>query len=123
MIVSFAWTTPALIAGRKTVTRRDWTPQHAAKFHTGQVVDAWDKSPRFGGKPVATIQIISVTHEPMRMMPDSDYEAEGFAYLHATSDGAPNHMKIDTSPAGFDQWRQSGGNKYVVRFKLLDVLA
>jgi hypothetical protein len=57
VIISFAWTVPALIAGQKTVTRRVWSSGHAAKFHAGDVVDAWDKSPRAHGRRVATIEI------------------------------------------------------------------
>ena len=58
MIISFARTTPALLNGCKTVTRRDWKDVHAAKFKEGDLVDAYDKSPRNGGHKVATIRII-----------------------------------------------------------------
>ena len=56
-IISFAWTTPALLAGAKTVTRRDWKGRHGMAFHEGDFVQAWDRSPRVGGKQVATIQL------------------------------------------------------------------
>ncbi len=46
------------------------------------MVAAYDKSPRFGGKQVATILL---THDPYvqttDLMLESDYEAEGFRYL------------------------------------------
>lgn len=32
-IISFAWTTEALLCGQKSVTRRDWSDNYAAKFH------------------------------------------------------------------------------------------
>ncbi len=68
MIISFAWTTPALLAGKKTVTRREWSDKHAAKFKPGDLVDAWDKSPRFKGKKVAVIRIVSIERSPLSRM-------------------------------------------------------
>jgi hypothetical protein len=38
MTISFAWTTPALLAGHKTVTRRDWDAEYAIRFAAGQLV-------------------------------------------------------------------------------------
>ena len=80
-IISFGWTWPALLAEpplRKTVTRRDWNVEYALRFK-GDLIQAFDKSPRFGGKKIATIRLIrSPYNEPIDLMPDSDYEAEGF---------------------------------------------
>jgi len=47
--LSFAWTTPPLVAGAKTVTRREWPPTHAIKYHAGAIVPAWSKQARFPG--------------------------------------------------------------------------
>src|SRR3990170_1690123 len=81
-IISFAWTRPALLAGRKTVTRREWDDSYASRFGEGELVAVYDRSPRYGGKQVATIQLTRVPYrESTRDAPDSDYEAEGFAYL------------------------------------------
>lgn len=78
MIISFAWTTQALIDGVKTVTRRMWKKSHAKKFYEGQIVDAYDKLPHAGGKKVATIRI---TRQPyvqvLEDMPDDHFEREG----------------------------------------------
>jgi hypothetical protein len=35
MDISFAWTTPALVADRKRCTRRDWSADYAARFREG----------------------------------------------------------------------------------------
>ena len=119
MIISFAYTTPALLAGEKTVTRRDWVDSYARRFRPGMLVDAYDRSPRIHGKKVATIRILSVIKEPDANMPDSDYEAEGFAYLHPRGIGkAAGH---DTSRAGFAAWRESGESSWVCRFELVSV--
>ena len=120
MIISFAYTTPALLEGQKTVTRRDWKDEHAAKFRPGVLVDAYDRTPRRRGRKVATIRILSVTREPDAAMPDSDYEAEGFAYLHQLGIGAA--AGHDTSRDGFAAWRESGESSWVVRFELVEVL-
>ena len=49
-IISFAWTTPALLAGRKTVTRRDWSDRYALLFHADDFVAGYNRSPRHGGR-------------------------------------------------------------------------
>jgi len=80
-IISFVWTTAALVAGRKTVTRRDWTPQYAAQFRAGDVIAAYDRQPRYGGRQVATLRLIADPYlESTADAPEEDYEREGFAY-------------------------------------------
>src|SRR3990167_3098984 len=83
-IISFAETTPALLAGRKTCTRRAWKSSYARQFHFGARVLAYDKSPRAGGKPVAIIELSAwpVLSDKLRLpLPLTDWEAEGFAYM------------------------------------------
>lgn len=124
MIISFAYTTPALLAGAKTVTRRDWSDRHAALFDKGPPahVDAYDRSPRIGGRKVAVIDVRSLGREPIAEMPDSDYEAEGFAWLHANGVTPPPSSAFpDFSRTTFDAWRASGAVLYVVRFELVRV--
>jgi uncharacterized protein YqfB (UPF0267 family) len=65
MIISFPWTTQALLDGKKTVTRRDWPELHAKKFRVGAIVTAYDKQPCWGGRPMARIQIVSVRRESL----------------------------------------------------------
>ena len=78
MWISFAWTTQALLEGKKTVTRRDWTDSHAAKFHKGDLVDAWDKNPRSHGKKVAQILITSTPYKQwLNKITDEDELKEG----------------------------------------------
>lgn len=61
-IISFAWTTEALLSGKKSVTRRTW---RECRLQPGELVQAWDKSPRAKGKRVGTIRIKGVTREPL----------------------------------------------------------
>lgn len=56
-IISFAWTTKALLEGKKTQTRRFWNDKYAKTFRAGQLIQAYDKNPRAGGKPVAIIRL------------------------------------------------------------------
>lgn len=76
--ISFAWTTDALLKGRKTVTRRFWDDRYARQFHAGDQVAAYNKSPRSGGRQVATIRI---TREPYKQslydVTDRDEQLEG----------------------------------------------
>lgn len=82
--ISFAWTSPALLAGRKTCTCRDWDDDYARRFRAGDVIAAYDRSPRYGGTQIATLRL---THDAThgRLIDvlggfDAAYEAEGFAY-------------------------------------------
>lgn len=89
MIISFGHTTPALLAGRKTVTRRDWSDRQFEIIHRywqqGLALDAWSASPRNRAADPKAVGKIVMTHEPVRessdVAPESDYEAEGFVYL------------------------------------------
>ena len=87
--ISFAYTTPALLAGQKTVTRRDWDPGYANRFERGELVNAYNRSPRHHGEKAATLRIESVIYEANALAPASDYEAEGFAFLEAHPDLLP----------------------------------
>ena len=124
MIISFGWTTPALVAGHKTVTRRDWKAKHAAQFHAGMLVDAWNTSPRnVKGDPhkVATIRLTAdAVLESASVCPASDYEAEGFAYLQAHG-----HLLNGRTPDElWDYWMDEADLMlYVVRFELVEVLS
>ena len=123
-IISFGWTWPALLAGgnlQKTVTRREWDAEYAASFKAGELVQAYDRSPRFKGKRIVTIKLLSAPClEPISDMPDSDYEAEGFAYLDANRHLLPKRMPYDVSRAGFEAWRQSSGSMWVIRFERME---
>lgn len=121
-IISFAWTTPALLSGVKTVTRRQWNDDYARSFRPGDVCQAWDKSPRFFGKHVADIVLESVKKLPWHSTPDSDYEAEGFNYLAGYYLGNPKRPPVPLDKRDFDEWRDQEGEVWVVRFRLLAVL-
>lgn len=118
-IISFAWTTPALLGGAKTVTRRSWKTKHAESFHADALVAAYDKSQRCHGQQVATIRI---TRQPYREhvgdMPDDDYRREGFEYLYQHSSALE-----EFSPGAFAQWRLQDDILWVVRFELIDITA
>jgi hypothetical protein len=116
MIVSFSWTTPALLAGAKTCTRRHWSPSHARKIQDGQLVDAWDRLPRVkGARKVATIRITAAPElQSTAQIPDSDWEAEGFDWM--TRWGSRDDAQ--TARAIWDAWRATSQILYVVRFEL-----
>jgi len=83
MIIVFAKTTPAFLSGTKTVTRRYWTKKYFQRWlnawDTGHLVhDAWDKSPRVGGKKIGQFQLTARPYlEQLADMPLNDLEAEG----------------------------------------------
>ena len=77
-IVSFAKTKKEFRAGIKTETRRLWQDKHAARFTVGKIFQAYDKSPRSGGKCIGYGQ---VTKKPYKQwlhdMPKESLVAEG----------------------------------------------
>jgi hypothetical protein len=129
--ITFAWTTAALLAGAKTCTRRSWDPRYARQFKAGDVVDAYDRSPRNRGRVVAYIELLVDAYlESTELMPDSDWEAEGFRYLNEHPEVRPRHILGHaaapdefTFEGGFARWRASKDLMWVVRFRLLKVRA
>lgn len=117
MILTFRWTTEALLAGKKTVTRREWTDRHAAKFREGMIVDAWDKNPRNHGRRVARILVKSVTRERSGTMPREDYRNEGFAYLYG------KYGIEGASLTAFEAWRRADVPLWVVRFVVIESMS
>jgi len=72
MWISFAYSIDEVRSGVKTSTIRLWADKHAAKFKAGDLVKAYDKNPRNGGKPRAVIRI---TKAPFKgMLHDLVYE-------------------------------------------------
>jgi len=78
MIISFAWTTQALLKKKKTVTRRFWKDSYAKKFKKGDIVDAYSKDPRAKGKKIAEIRITKDPYEErVEDISDEHFEREG----------------------------------------------
>ena len=123
-IISFAWTSAALLAGAKTVTRRAWAPAYARTFRSNELIHAYDRSPRVGGHQIARLRLTDVPrYEADADAPDSDYEAEGFAWFAAHPDALPararEELRVAVSPAAYQAWREAGGHSWVIRFEVL----
>lgn len=123
MLISFAWTTHALLAGRKTVTRRAWADSHIAKFKAGMEVTAWDRLPRVrGARPIARIRLTEDPYlQSLYELNDKDFIEEGLDYYTEPA----NQFKWPFSdPPGewFEKWKASRGSVTVIRFELLEVL-
>jgi hypothetical protein len=114
MYISFAWTLPALQALRKTCTRRNWSDDYAARFHKDQLVDAYGKSPRNGGKKVGVIRLTCEPYkESTSRFPASDYEVEGFKWMEEQG------LFIQgLTPMEFCQdWINANEDVWIIRFK------
>ncbi len=124
-IISFAWTTPALLAREKTVTRRDWKERFARGFKAGDLVAAWDKLPRNHGRKVATIRLTCKPYKQVvAMAPDSDYEAEGFGFFERHPEELPANAPWPVvDRAMWQQFRFGDRFKvlWVVRFEVVGV--
>ncbi len=127
-IISFSWTSPALLARAKEVTRRNWKPRHAESFKEGELVQAWDKSPRFKGKKIGIIRLTCAPYlQTTFWMPGEDYEGEGFKYL----DEHPELIGPAAKRAGFvpplieafKRWQHADEILYVIRFEIAEMEA
>ena len=113
MIVSFAWTNGAFLAGRKSRTRREWDDAYARRFKAGDVAQAYDKSPRYGGKKIGEILIKDIRYLNTRDMTEEDYEKEGFAYMEEKG------IKIWNKEArrAFEDWKKEAKDYWVIDFE------
>jgi len=116
LIVSFAWTTAALLAGAKSCTRRSWNDDYARRFKAGAVVQGWDRLPRVGGQQVAIIRLTTDPYlQRTSQMTEMDYRAEGLEWME--QNGILIRGKYPRQ--FFDQWKAADELVYVVRFQLM----
>lgn len=128
-IISYAHTVPALLAGAKTCTRRDWSDDYGARFREGELVSAYDRSPRIHGRRLGTVRLTAQPRrEPRTLMPDSDHAAEGFEWMTRHPETWPKTLwgepfdHFSLSPEWFRRCQQDGGRSdWVIRFELVDV--
>lgn len=115
-IISFAWTTEALVVGRKVCTRRDWQQAYARSFKAGEMVAAYERSPRIRGKEVGTIRLTAAP-EFTAALPDEDFEREGFGWMqerHQLVDGVEPRVM-------WQLWQHHSEPQWVVRFELVSL--
>lgn len=81
MIVSFSMTEQELLAGKKTVTRRDWKPRVIEQWRKGSVHHAWSALPFVTKRNPRKLAVIRATRDayPQRLgdMTAADLDAEG----------------------------------------------
>lgn len=127
-IISFGWTTPALLAGEKSETRREWNRVYLRQiqraYERGQRIhDAWNTSPRnnrHDPKP-GKIARIELTAEPRIETIDTadagTWAREGFDYLTAHG-----YLLDGKTPLQlWEQWLHEDPPLVVVRFKVLEL--
>ncbi|KKL52538.1 hypothetical protein LCGC14_2284450 [marine sediment metagenome] len=114
--ISFNWTVSAFLAGAKTVTRRDWKDSYAKTFKKGEIIAAYDKQRRFGGRKIGLIKLTQAPYkENSADIPDDDWESEGMHILEG------EHKLIDgLTPYEFWQrWLQHPVDLWVIRFRIV----
>ena len=118
-IISFAWTTPALLAQAKDRTRRGWTADYARRFHVCMNCQGFDKGARNGGRGVAIVQLTQDPYlERTGKMTEEDYAGEGFLWMEQ------NHytMRGQHPREYFEKWKATNEMLYVVHFQILRVI-
>lgn len=134
--ISFGQTSAPLLAGRKTMTWREWNDRYAQQFVDRAacsdphcLVDAYDRLPRNGGKKIATIRLLSVEKTRYGQLDDDDWEHEGLAYLHEHPEHHPKRLfnqKFTPDMVTFDAFRRRRTADEVgwcIRFELVEVVS
>jgi hypothetical protein len=116
-IISFAWTSAAFKAGRKSRTRRQWGEKHAKQFKVGDIIQAYDKNPLFKGKRIGFARITGIKKESISKMPDKDFQKEGFAFMEEKGLKMPKEFGNQSPRKAFNEWRKAGGTYYVIDFQ------
>ena len=124
MIVSFAWTTWALLALRKKRTRRYWTESYARRFLKGSTHQAYDRPARVHGHQVGIITLAHTPYlQPTSQMTEEDYDLEGLKYMEEVGLSIPSRV-VDGKklPAMhprqfFEAWRKEDNTLFVVEFE------
>lgn len=124
-IISFGWTKEALLAGAKTVTRRNWKDSYARSFKAGERLQAWSKVPYAGGKRIGTIELTHPLVKERTGLMDSlhDYRDEGFWWMHHNGIKLPIGSPWPDMDAyhAFNEWMKADVPMWVVRFRLIEV--
>ena len=112
MIISMAWVGEAYVSGRKTRTRRKWVDAYAKRFKVGDFFQVYNKSPRMKGRKIGESQVLGIKQEHISLMPDEDFEKEGFAYMEEEG------LKIwgKEPRQAFEDWRRMDETYYIVDF-------
>ncbi len=126
MIISFAWTTEAVLAGRKKRTRRYWSIEYAKRFALGSTHQGYNRLPRVGGNQIGVLTITQIPHmQQTTSMTEEDYELEGLKYMEEvglyipvrTIDGKkvpPMHPR-----RFFEAWKEANDNPIVIDFDFI----
>jgi len=127
VILSFGYTTDALLAGVKTVTRRDWHDKYAQQWmnRVGELADAWNTSPRVISKNphrIATIRLLGV--QLTQSYPDEDYELEGLRWMEDNGLAMPvGYHRDPVKPSVYWRaWQQYRPLLYRVEFEVVEYL-
>lgn len=116
--ISFAWTSPALVAGIKTVTRRDWQADYARQFGRGDQVRALNRQRRFGGEILGIIELVEDAMLDTREMFEEDVQAEGIPWLR---ERGLLSAKLLEKWDEMCRWDESCRALWVVRFRVVSL--
>lgn len=128
-IISMSLVTAAFCNRRKTVTRRTWEDAYAQRFRAGDILQVWDRSPRYKGVCIGRMQLTEAPYRHYTRRHDfmEEYEGEGFGFYDQYPELTPKKWKkifeeydVDNF---LDYWRlfHHGETLDVRRFDIMDI--
>jgi len=119
-LISFTWTTPALLAGQKIMIRRDGVKDDFVGFLSGQFVWAYDYPPRYGGNPIAALHLLDDPNiESTSELSDHDYVDEGYAFMEIFPFLIPE--RIRPLRKHFQTYQSIDYPLWVIRFEVVEL--
>jgi hypothetical protein len=120
--ISMAYVTPAFVAEKKCVTRRDWKDTYAKSFEEGEHLAVFDRQKRFGGEQIGEMELAEKPYKENLSAwagrEEELYEMEGFAFME-DKNIVPQHaplLKLAYT------WVEMAQDMWVVPFNTLKVL-
>ncbi|MCK9495232.1 MAG: hypothetical protein M0R75_07015 [Dehalococcoidia bacterium] len=119
--ISFGWTTLPLLAGEKTVTRREWKDTYATQWWVGTRFWMLDKDYRYGGQRLGIGEITATPSKELACdAPAEDYAREGFEWFERHPDLLPDAFRRRLGTAGLRGFLQQHELFWVVRFRVAE---
>ena len=115
--ISFNWAVTAFLSGYKSVTRRDWKDSYAKTFKKGEIVAAYSKQRRFGGRKIGLIKLTQAPYKQSTAnLTEDDWFEEGMEIL----EGEGRLIAGEEPSIFWLLWKTEPKDLWVIHFKMVN---